>query len=669
MAHASGAAFVRLIPDTFFRWSVTPDRIGQTFYFKVLPFNPYGGGQLGLSDVTAVAYTVVGTAFANVSAGSVSIRNPTNTTWLPIGTYDATTSTFSATTATTVTATSITGTISAAQIGSVNATAITGTISAGQIGSVSASTITGTVTATQIGSVNASVIAGTVTALQINTVTAAQITGTLSATQIASVTAGQITGTLASTQIANISAAQITGTLAAGQIGSIGAVQITGTLTSGQIGSIGAVQIIGTLSDAQLAAISGAKVTGTISTAVIPAGNLTGQLTYTQIASVAASTIIGQIGAVQISAVNASSIVGSIAASQITSLNVSQLTGSISSAQITSITAGQVTGTLTAGQIGSVTAGQITGTITTSQIGTLQVTGAQIAGGAINASKFTIGGGSIFPDPYIDDPDYWFYPNPATGWWIDHIPGSASLAALGLRGALTIWDGSFTGAGYVAVTNKAGAIAAIPGARYTLVATGFNSGNKEVRAFINFHDAAGAYISTGVVLSWLPSTGALQRRGQTSAAPSNAVSMRVGVDAQSGAAWSGLAGISGFMVVPAATGEMIVDGSLTAAKLSAGFALISSAQIGNLNVDTINVKAGALSYFAAEYNEYLWTPPSSYQSDGGCTVSVTVADANEMVLIMFKTIAEYTNHAAGTVEGNTGGGGSGQSGNEAGGPG
>ena len=182
-------------------------------------------------------------------------------------------------------------------------------------------------------------------------------------------------------------------------------------------------------------------------------------------------------------------------------------------------------------------------------------------------------------------------------------------------------------------------------------------------------DASNTYILTGVYLTWAPSTGASQQRGQTIVAPSNAVSMYVGVNAQSGAAWSGLAGISGFMVVPAATGEMIVDGSLTAAKLSAGFALISSAQIGNLNVDTINVKAGALSYFAAEYNEYVWTPGSSYGADGSCTVSVTVADANEMVLVMFRTVAEYTDHASSTVTGSTDGGGSGSNGSELGGPG
>ena len=336
VAHASGASFVRLIPGTFLRWSLTPDRIGTTFYFKILPFNPYGGGQLSLAGVTAISYTVVGSAFANVSSGTLAVRNNLGTGWLPIGTYNPTTTTFTAPAANVVPAVGVTGTLSASQIGGVNVGALVGNISA---------------------------------------------------SQITSLTAGQITGTLTASQIGSVGAASVTGTLTAGQIGSIGAVQITGTLTSGQIGSIGAVQIIGTLTDSQLAAISGAKVTGTISTAVIPAGNLTGQLTYTQIASVAASTITGQVGAVQISAVNASSIVGSIAASQITSLNVSQLTGSISSSQIASVAASLVTGTLTASQIGSVNASAISGTISAGQIGSVNSSAiTAVAAGAITGT-------------------------------------------------------------------------------------------------------------------------------------------------------------------------------------------------------------------------------------------------------------------------------------------
>jgi hypothetical protein len=123
----------------------------------------------------------------------------------------------------------------------------------------------------------------------------------------------------------------------------------------------------------------------------------------------------------------------------------------------------------------------------------------------------------------------------------------------------------------------------------------------------------------------------------------------------------------------------IAAGSIHADRLASDFLLSNSAQIGDgiiinakigsLAVDTIKVASGALSYFSAEYNEYVWTPASTYGADGSCTVSITVADANEMVLVMFKTVAEYTDHAIGTVTGSTGGGGSGTNGSELGGPG
>jgi hypothetical protein len=707
-AHSINAAFVRLIPDTFFRWTLTPDRIGQTVYIKVLPFNPYGGGQIDISSVTSVAYPVVGTAFANIAAGSVSIRDATNTQWLPIGTYDATTGTFSATTATTINATAITGTINANQIGSINATTITGTITAGQIGSVNASAITGAVTASQIGSVNATAITGTITAGQIATVAAGQVTGTLTAgqiggvnvgvlvggiaaTQITSLTAGQVTGTLTAGQIGSVNAVNVVGTLTAGQIGSIGAAQITGTLVSGQIGSVGAIQITGSLTDSQIAALSGIKVSGTLTSAILPAGNILGTLTAGQIGGVNVGVLVGTLTAGQIGGVNVSSLIGGITAGQITSVNASAVTGTLTAGQIGSVNAGAiaavnaaaVTGTLSAGQIGSVnasaitggiTAGQIssvtaasiTGTVVTSQIGTLQVTGANIAGGSISASKFTVTGGNMVLDGAFADTAYWTFNAASAGWYLDTGGLSLGIApCAGLYGAL------FTGSGYsqfFTPVNGASSMSVVPGTAYTLSATGYNSGNKDINVAAEFWNAAGAFLSAATVV-WVAGASAVTTKRVQITAPAGAATIQVVGEVHAGAAWSGNAGIGGISVVQASTGEMIVDGSLTAAKLSAGFALISSAQIGNLNVDTINVKSGAVSYFAAEYNEYVWTPASTYGADGSCTVSITVADANEMVLIMFKTVAEYTDHATGVVSGSTGGGGAGTNGSELGGSG
>jgi hypothetical protein len=63
-AHAAGEPFARLDGQVF-RVPFTPDRIGQTVYFKFLSFNAYGAGEQLLGDVQPYAYTVQGTAVAS----------------------------------------------------------------------------------------------------------------------------------------------------------------------------------------------------------------------------------------------------------------------------------------------------------------------------------------------------------------------------------------------------------------------------------------------------------------------------------------------------------------------------------------------------------------------------------------------------------------------------
>ena len=508
VSHASGASFVRLIPGTFLRWALTPDRIGTTFYFKILPFNPYGGGQLSLAGVTAISYTVVGSAFANVSSGTLAVRNNLGTGWLPIGTYNPTTTTFTAPVANAVPAVGVTGTLVASQIGSVNASALTGSITASQIGSVNASSLTGSITASQISGVNASVITGGISSSQITSLTAGQITGTLSAGQIGGVNVGSLVGSISAGQITSLTAGQITGTLTAGQIGSIGAAQISGTLTSGQIGSVGAVQITGSLTDSQIAALSGIKVTGTLSSAILPAGNILGTLSAGQIGGVNVGVLVGTLTAGQIGGVNVASLIGSLTASQISSVNASSITGGITSGQISSVAASTITGSISSGQIGSVNASALTGSITASQIG------------SVNASAVT---------------------------------GTLTASQIG-----SLTAGQITG---------------------TLTASQIGSVN-------------------------------------------------VGV----------------------------LNGNIV------------TSQIGTLQVTTPLLASGAVSYQGYAYNEYVWTPPTYFQTDSGCEVTITLTDSTEFVIITVYEMHEYNNVAAGVI---TGGnvGGSGYSGGDAGGPG
>lgn len=69
----SGSQFVRLSPGTYFRYPITADRIGSPLWFKVLPFNAYGGGQPALSAVAAYGYTVTGVALAGTLAAPANL--------------------------------------------------------------------------------------------------------------------------------------------------------------------------------------------------------------------------------------------------------------------------------------------------------------------------------------------------------------------------------------------------------------------------------------------------------------------------------------------------------------------------------------------------------------------------------------------------------------------
>jgi hypothetical protein len=62
-AHVTGAPFMRL-DGSAYEWQFTPQQIGQTFYFKFLAYNQYGGGLETLDDVPAYTYTPTGAALS-----------------------------------------------------------------------------------------------------------------------------------------------------------------------------------------------------------------------------------------------------------------------------------------------------------------------------------------------------------------------------------------------------------------------------------------------------------------------------------------------------------------------------------------------------------------------------------------------------------------------------
>jgi hypothetical protein len=67
-ASGSGTPLVRLSAGSYFRYPLTVDRIGQTLYFKAVPFNDFGGGGVTIDEVSATAYTITGVALAEALA-------------------------------------------------------------------------------------------------------------------------------------------------------------------------------------------------------------------------------------------------------------------------------------------------------------------------------------------------------------------------------------------------------------------------------------------------------------------------------------------------------------------------------------------------------------------------------------------------------------------------
>ena len=81
-SHASGVPFVRIYDGTIFRFGLTTDRIGQTLYFKILPFNVYGGGQPDISTVTAQSITIAAIApAAPTGLTAVAGNRSVNLSW------------------------------------------------------------------------------------------------------------------------------------------------------------------------------------------------------------------------------------------------------------------------------------------------------------------------------------------------------------------------------------------------------------------------------------------------------------------------------------------------------------------------------------------------------------------------------------------------------------
>lgn len=93
-SHPAGGAFVRLVDGSVFAYAITADRIGQTFHFKFLAYNPNGGGKQSLDQVVPYSYTVGGTPLtASVpdvtNLNVVYVGDAANLTWDEVSDFRA----------------------------------------------------------------------------------------------------------------------------------------------------------------------------------------------------------------------------------------------------------------------------------------------------------------------------------------------------------------------------------------------------------------------------------------------------------------------------------------------------------------------------------------------------------------------------------------------------
>ena len=455
-------------------------------------------------------------------------------------------------------------------------------------------------------------------------VVAADISGQLTDAQVAALSATKLTGTVVAAQIANgaIGTAKFaTGLEPVTIVSSVPSTKSTTTIVnstdgklyrwngSAYVASVPAVDIAGQLTDAQVAALSASKVTGTLSDAqlsAISAAKVTGQITGTQITDTAITTAKLAAGAVTTAKITA----GAVTANEIAS-------GSITTAKLTAgaitaneIAAGAITtaklsaGAVTANEIssgaitttklaaGAVTANEIAAnTITTAKIAAGAVTASEIAAGSIVASKLAIRGENLWPDAYVQDLAWWLGPtqgtfsssgylNPANpsnttaaGWQFIPDAGILNIRVGGGKGYWHLWSGQSGTPGYTAT----GYAQVVPPSLYAKANTTYeiafgctNSANRNLVCVVQYFDSSGVIIGDGFAAATvLPGEAAIKRAKFTT--PSNCVTVRVYWEAiTASTAYSGFITVGNISLREAASGTMIVDGTITAGLIAAG---------------------------------------------------------------------------------------------------
>jgi hypothetical protein len=480
-----------------------------------------------------------------------------------------------------------------AYVATVPTSDLTGTVTDAQIAAVGAAKLTGQVVASQIADASIST-AKFASGIEPITVVAA-VPVTKSTNSIFNTTDGKLYRWSGSAYVATVPSGDISGTLAAAQIASVAASQITGQLSDTQLAAIGAAKVTGQIVGTQITdgAISTAKLAaGSVTAATIAADTITAsQIAANAITSselAAGAVVAGKIaaGSIQAGDIAAGTITGDrLAANTITASQISANTitaGQIAAGAIsaTQIAAGAITtaklaaGAVTANEIAAATitgAKIVSGTITSTQIATDTITAGQIAAGAIGASEIAAkavtaeklviagNGASLWADTCFQDPSAWVVANwhglPIQATLTDGIAGGTSLRSPTGTGA------SARGAKRVPVT---------VGKTYRISLYARRSSDANGTLYFRIDGStseSGTYEERGYwIEGQIPGT-SWTRYTASVVAAQPFWSPMVLVNYSATAGWMEAQDIRIEEVIP---GELIVDGAITAGKVSAG---------------------------------------------------------------------------------------------------
>ena len=211
--------------------------------------------------------------------------------------------------------------------------------------------------------------------------------------------ASKIKGIIQPDQLAPIPTTNLKGTLTDAQIQSISATKLVGNISIAQVPNVPTSKLIGTIADNQIANINASKLQGTVPLdrlPTVPTSKLSGQITDAQLNSVSASKINGTLDISKVPNIPTNKLTGTVGANQISanSIGTNHLGANVVTAE--KLSAGSVNSQKIASN-----------TIESGHIKSNAIGANHITAGAITASKMVLYGENMILDPRFEDKAYW----------------------------------------------------------------------------------------------------------------------------------------------------------------------------------------------------------------------------------------------------------------------